>query len=272
MIRIMILLMMLFVNSLFAQDFQGVAIYQSSSKMDLDIGESAAPSGMKEQLEAMLIKQFQKEYRLDFSIHESIYQEEKQLENPASNQGVKMIVIGSGGGEVLYKNTKESRYVSSNDIFGKQFLIKDTLRKNKWELTNETKKIGNYLCYKATRKVESIEIRNITINGEKEKAKEKKKEQLITAWYTPLIPVSNGPSMYGGLPGLILEVNDGKQTMLCKKIVINPKNKVTIKEPAKGKVVTQERFNEIMNKKIEEMKIHSSHRSGDGGIEIKIGG
>ena len=78
--------------------------------------------------------------------------------------------------------------------------------------------------------------------------------------------------MYGGLPGLILEVNDGKQTMLCKKIVINPKNKVTIKEPAKGKVVTQERFNEIMNKKIEEMKIHSSHRSGDGGIEIKIGG
>jgi GLPGLI family protein len=29
---------------------------------------------------------------------------------------------------------------------------------------------------------------------------------VTTAWYTPQIPVSNGPRNYHGLPGLIMEV------------------------------------------------------------------
>ena len=36
----------------------------------------------------------------------------------------------------------------------------------------------------------------------------------MSAWFTPEIPVSTGPSMYGGLPGLILEINDDRTTML----------------------------------------------------------
>ena len=36
----------------------------------------------------------------------------------------------------------------------------------------------------------------------------------MTAWFTPEIPVSTGPAMYGGLPGLILEISDGNRTML----------------------------------------------------------
>ena len=49
------------------------------------------------------------------------------------------------------------------------------------------------------------------------------KEITISAWYTPQIPVSAGPGNYHGLPGLILEVNDGSETVICSKIVINPK-------------------------------------------------
>jgi GLPGLI family protein len=42
------------------------------------------------------------------------------------------------------------------------------------------------------------------------------KDVTITAWYTPEIP-NQGPENYWGLPGLILEINDGKTVILCRK-------------------------------------------------------
>ena len=57
----------------------------------------------------------------------------------------------------------------------------------------------------------------------------------VVAWFTPEIPVSTGPSWYQGLPGLILEVNDDKTTILCTKIVLNPDEKSKIKRPKKGR-------------------------------------
>jgi GLPGLI family protein len=36
-----------------------------------------------------------------------------------------------------------------------------------------------------------------------------------------------------GLPGLILEINDGKTVILCSKIVLKPKEKTVIKAPVR---------------------------------------
>ncbi len=76
----------------------------------------------------------------------------------------------------------------------------------------------------------------------------------VTAWYTPQIPVNQGPGDYWGLPGLILEVNANRTTILCSKIVLNPDEKEDIKIPAKGKEVTRAEYNDIMKKKMEEMR------------------
>ena len=54
---------------------------------------------------------------------------------------------------------------------------------------------------------------------------ELEKEIEIIAWYTPDIPVSNGPSTYQGLPGLILEVTEDKTIILCTSVVMNVKDK-----------------------------------------------
>ncbi|WP_299889027.1 GLPGLI family protein [uncultured Lacinutrix sp.] len=80
------------------------------------------------------------------------------------------------------------------------------------------------------------------------------KEVEVVAWYTMQIPVNQGPGEYWGLPGLILEVNSGKTTILCSKIVMNPDEKEEIKRPAKGKEVTRKEYNEIIKKKMEEMR------------------
>ena len=98
--------------------------------------------------------------------------------------------------------------------------------------------------------------------------------RIVTAWYTPQIPISNGPQQYQGLPGLILEMNDGDLQIICSKIVINPDDKVTIKEPKQGKEVNQKEFDEIMEKKMKEMeeRYRPTGRESGETIQIRIGG
>lgn len=125
-----------------------------------------------------------------------------------------------------------------------------------------------------------MRFRNRDKDKEEEKAETKKdstkttnffdsveipKEKTITAWYTPEIPVNQGPDEYWGLPGLILEVNDGRTTILCSKIVLNPKEQVTIKEPTKGKEVSQKEFNETVMEKMQEMRERFQNDRNRGG-------
>ncbi len=153
-------------------------------------------------------------------------------------------------------------------------MIKDSLQKPDWKLENETKTIGRYTCFKATL-TEEIEQRSLTtINGEEGEEEVKKVERVTTAWYTLDIPVNHGPDRFWGLPGLIMEINDGKQVILCAKVVLNPKEKINIEEPDKGKEVTTEEFSKISLEKTKELRErYQSNRSGDGNsFEIRIGG
>ncbi|WP_452223309.1 GLPGLI family protein [Lacinutrix chionoecetis] len=79
-------------------------------------------------------------------------------------------------------------------------------------------------------------------------------EEEVVAWYTMQIPVNNGPADYWGLPGLILEINSGRTTILCSKIIMNPADKQEIKKPTKGKEVTREEYTEIVTTKMKEMR------------------
>lgn len=93
------------------------------------------------------------------------------------------------------------------------------------------------------------------------------KEEEVVAWYTMQIPVNNGPSDFWGLPGLILEINSGRTTILCSKIVMNPAEKQDIKKPSKGKEVTKAEYNDIVKNKMEEMRemYGGRNRGGRGG-------
>jgi len=245
--------------SLIAQDFQGIATYKTQRKLDIEI-DSTQVGGMQDEIMAMLKKQFEKTYILTFNKEESLYKEDESLAPPAKG-GVMVFVSDSGSG-ILYKNVKEQRYVKQTDFLGKEFLIQDSLNTLGWQLQSETKNIGTYTCFKATleREVESDD------NGTK-------KTQMVTAWYTPQIPVSNGPEEFQGLPGLILELSYGSQTILCSKILLNPEKQIKIKEPTNGDVVSQSEYDAIMIKKIKEMEFQNQGRADDDHvIKLKIGG
>lgn len=262
----------------YAQEFHGEATYKSKRKVDIKLDSTQMASGMADQMMEMLKKQFEKTYVLSFNKEESMYKEEEALAAPQP-QGMNVVMVMTGGSDVLYKNHKEKRYTNQNESFSKVFLIKDELNDIEWTLGSETKNIGDYKCFKATttREIEDIES-GISVNGDKDLSSSeepKMKEITITAWYTPQIPVSAGPGNYHGLPGLILEVNDGSETVICSKIVINPKKATEIVEPDNGKEVTQEGYDKIMEKKMKEMeeRYRSHDRGRDGeSIEIRIGG
>lgn len=276
---IIVLFAFLFINGLAAQNFQGVATYKTHRKLDIKLDSTQVQTEMHERMMAMLKKQFEKTYLLTFTKETSLYKEDEQLEAPQP-AGMRMMVVTTGGSDILYKNMKENRFTSQSEVFGKKFLVRDTLRPLDWKLENETKNIGNYTCYKATmtRTIEVVES-GISVNGDKDLDANADKEPemreiTVTAWYTPQIPVNNGPERYQGLPGLILEVNDGQQTIVCSKVVLNPDDKVAIKEPEKGMKVNQEKFEAIVNKRMQEEAERYEHdRDGDGErIEIRIGG
>ena len=266
--------------SLFAQDFQGVATYKTQRKLDIKIDSAQVGGGeMQKQIMDMLKKEFQKTYILTFDKNTSIYKEDEALAPPAAGGG--MVFISSAGGSgTLFKNIKDQLFTNQQETFGKQFIIKDQLQPIEWELHGETKNIGDYTCYKATysKQIEASSVMTFSSSDDEDKDEDSKvssemKTITVTAWYTPQIPVSNGPESYQGLPGLILEINDGDLTILCIKITINPDKKIEVSEPKKGKQVSQMEYYEIMKKKMKEMSEQNNRRdSGENSFQIRIGG
>jgi GLPGLI family protein len=276
----LVILLLCSTFSLFAQDFQGVATYKTQRKLDIKIDSTQVGGGeMQKQIMDMLKKEFQKTYILSFDKNTSIYKEDEALAAPSAG-GAMMVVSSLGGSGTLFKDIKNQSFTNQLETFGKQFIIKDRLKPIKWVLHSETKNIGNYTCYKATYTKEIEEMSMMTFSSSEDDNKGEDSNELldmktttVTAWYTPQIPVSNGPESYQGLPGLILEVNDGELTILCSKITLNPKKTLEIAEPKKGKEVTQQEYDDIMEKKMEEMSEQYRGRGADeNAIEIRIGG
>lgn len=274
--RLLLLFTILFAINSNSQNFAGKAIYKTHRKSNINIDSAtlARNPGIEKQLQAQMNKLNQKTFILDFNRFESVYKEDVGLSSPVPKPqtgGVFVMSVGGGGGnDVLYKNIKEGRVANKRELMSKVFLIKDSLVKYDWKLTGKTKNIGKYTCYQAVydREVENMKMENV--NGEFKETTTKEMRK-TTAWYTTDIPISNGPGNYGGLPGLILEINDGNSVIVCTEIVINSSEKIEINEPTKGKKVTQKEFEKISREKSKEMMDRFKSRNGRG-FRFNIGG
>lgn len=265
---------LLFLSASISAQFSGKAIYKSSAKSNFAIESErkGLNDEMHKRIRERLRKANQKTYVLNFNKSESIYKEDVQLDNPNKSEiaGARIIGFGGGANNVLYKNIKENRMADKTSLMGKGFLIKDKLNKYDWKLTGETKNIGKYTCYKAEYKKENTTQRMSMVGGEMKQVEETV-TTTVTAWYTSDIPVSNGPKDYWGLPGLILEVNDGRLTIVCTEIILNPSKKIAIKEPTKGKKVSRKEYQKIEREKSQEMMNRFRSRNGNN-LQFKIGG
>jgi len=266
-----IAILLTFSTFVFSQDFQGKAYYISKTNPDLDSwGGQQMNEAQKKQIMDRMRSMFEKTYILTFDKQASIFKEEEVLEAPGQS-GFGMWGNSFSTGP-QYKNVKSQQFIQDQEFFGRQFLITDSLQKLDWKLGSETKQIGQYLCMKATaiKTVDEFDWRSMRRRDRRKENKETKTDSTkttsvsdeievpktveVTAWYTPQIPVNQGPGEYWGLPGLILEVNADRTTILCNRITLNPQQKIEIQAPEKGKVISRSDYNATVKKKMEEMR------------------
>ncbi|WP_150452278.1 GLPGLI family protein [Arenibacter lacus] len=170
-------------------------------------------------------------FHLFISGTEGLYQAEFDLPTKKS-LGYKPNRTGriAGHDNIYYTNleTKEKFYQS---FWTKEILV--DLNSVNWKLTQETKKIGNYTCYKAIADVDSQSIPQMKLIGP------------VIVWYTPEIPTPFGIQNFNGLPGLTLELiaeyDKGKILYTATKIELNPEEEIKIKKP-KGKNVSEQEY------------------------------
>jgi GLPGLI family protein len=104
---------------------------------------------------------------------------------------------------IIHKDFKNKKITYYDQFFFDTFLFKDDMETFKWKLLDEKKEIFGKKCFKAT-----------VLYGGRE----------FVAWYTEEIPINDGPYLFNGLPGLILELYDTKKHYHFS--IINMENKV----------------------------------------------
>ncbi len=264
--RIFVLTLVLVFIAGNAQDFHGKATYFSKRIFKKGVEEVGVKSDDDEMLkntyEDALKKASEKIFLLSFNKKEALYEEQEKLEVPSAKEGGVSVSIRFSGQGKKYINIQEGTKISEDDIIGKEFLIVETLQPFEWKLIEESKKIGEYTCFKAevVIPVSDSEKEEYAACQKKQETKtslfsmDEPKPKKITAWYTTDIPVSLGPVGYWGLPGLILEVRDDEMIILCSKVIVSNNATTTIKVPNTGKKVSQVEFDAIHKAKMESLE------------------
>lgn len=172
------------------------------------------------------------EYELDINNDRSHF---FLIDGISINEKPTRIATLFSGKDEVYINKKENSFIKFKNYNGEKYYI-SYLPSKKWNISNESKKIEGFLCYKATIEVTKRIKKNLF------------KNHTIIAWFSPSIPFSFGPKEYCNLPGIILELVDDKITFLASKIELKVTDFKDL-EVEKVKIISEEEFNEIIDLK-----------------------
>lgn len=121
---------------------------------------------------------------------------------------------------IIWNDLSNSVSVSQRIVSGNIYLVKDSLIKIKWKITDETREIAGYNC----RRANGIVLDSI----------------YVVAFFTNKIPVESGPELFSGLPGMILGVALPYEnvTWFAKKITERKPTATELLAPNNGKLIT----------------------------------
>jgi GLPGLI family protein len=132
----------------------------------------------------------------------------------------------------VYSDANISLRVSQRTVFEETFLIKDSVNKIKWKITDETREILGYTC----RRANGLVLDSV----------------YVVAFYTDQITTVGGPESFTGLPGMILQVNlpHDNVSWIATKVVDQTIPATQLVPPKKGKIATYKEFSKTLNSAI----------------------
>lgn len=118
--------------------------------------------------------------------------------------------------------------ITQKNIYDDLYLVKDSLRKIDWKITDETREIAGYEC----RRANAIIIDSV----------------YVVAYYTIQIPFSGGPESFTGLPGTILglALPHENMTWFATKVTEMPVPEKDLAPPVKGKPTDNKELNKTL--------------------------
>ncbi len=121
----------------------------------------------------------------------------------------------------IFTDIAAKRTVDQKKVFGQTYLVKDSVPKIKWKITDETRDIAGYTC----RRANGIYLDSI----------------YVVAFYSTRIPVAGGPESFSGLPGMILGVALPHEnlTWFATKVTEGSTLQDAIVPPKKGKLTNE---------------------------------
>ncbi|MFV0187223.1 GLPGLI family protein [Empedobacter falsenii] len=215
------------------EEFKGTVKFSTNGK------ESQIPNDVYDNM----IKNMQepKDFLLTINDNESFYNKVEKIDNQQGRNGMKVSVSFGDSGNGLFKNLTTKEYLKNVKSFQKDYTIKDKLTEYKWQLSRETKKIIGFDVKKATAIIDSTTT--------------------VTAWYAPSIAIKDGPAMYNGLPGLILELDinntkrKGVESHTIRSIEVKEvQNLKPFDQPKEKNVISEKEFETMSKKQMERFK------------------
>ncbi|WP_139958758.1 GLPGLI family protein [Flavicella sediminum] len=225
-----------------SQGLTGKITYQATSNSAINRERVKKDKKMSERERKYYLKIISKavpeNFQLTFKNNVAMFQAEYDI--PTRRR------LGLGMNYTAMLAHSEKRYFSkmtSKHVLGQSFFTDAVVIEFEpinWQLSQETKMIGKYKCYKATAKIEK-EQSHYSENYIKP----------IVAWYTPEIPVLFGIRNFKGLPGLtmelVIDIQRGQVVFKATKVELNitEKNKI---EELKGKVISEDAYIKMIQK------------------------
>ena len=170
----------------------------------------------------------------------ALFHEQKSLIIGSSKNVMRNFTSSYGGtAGTFYINQKDSVYLNMREFSGAQFKVQ--ISPKQWELHPEEQKyIGDYKCIKATTMDTIANPKGVFTSD-------------VVAWFSPELPGLYGPAGYFGLPGLILELQNGKISLEAKESVFDATIDSQFEiEKQKGMIVTERQYDSIVEKKAKE--------------------